>query len=132
MQKINFIPLQLFQFLRSHIFNSLFRHVKLHHHFVALRYYATFQVRKCELLLYKTNTFMVNYHLHWIPGRANIFCKCISTFFTHFFNFVQGFCFFFSMLFPKAPALWSKKIFERTFAAFYFYLYELKKYVLDF
>ena len=46
--------------------------------FIALRYYATFKVRKFKLLFYKINTrLQKNYHLDWIAGRANILSKYI-------------------------------------------------------
>ena len=74
----------------------------------SLRYYATFKVRKFESLFYKTNTCLKkNYHLHWIAGRANILRKYIVYI---FFNFGRGFCGFFPMLFPKAPASCRKNI----------------------
>ena len=70
-----------------------------------LRYYATFKVRKSELLFYKINIFFAkSYHLHWIAGRANILSKYI------FFSFVRGFCGSFLKLFSKAPASCCKQI----------------------
>ena len=70
-----------------------------------------------------------NYHWQWIAGRANILSKYIIYI---FFNFGRGFCGSFPMLFPKAPASCCKKKFELIFAALYFSIYVLKKFVLDF
>ena len=47
------------------------------------------------------------------------------------FDLGRGFCDSFSMLFPEAPDSCGKKI-EMIFAALYFHLHELKKYVSDF
>ena len=71
-------------------------------------YYATFKVRKPELLLRKINTCLQkNYHLHWLAGRVDILRKYIIYI---FFNFGRGFCGSFFILFPKAPASCCKKI----------------------
>ena len=53
--------------------------------------------------------FAINYHLHWIAGRANILSKYIIYI---FFNFGCGFYGSFPMLFSKAPTFWTnfKKI----------------------
>ena len=74
----------------------------------ALRYHATFKVRKFDLFFYKINTFLQkDYHLHWIAARANILCKYVIYLFS---NFGRCFCGSFSMLFPKAPASRGKNI----------------------
>ena len=73
--------------------------------------------------------FAKNYHLHWIAGRGKIFSKYITYI---FFNFGRGFWGFFPVLLPKAPASCCKKKIELIFAALYYYIYELKKYVSDF
>ena len=54
--------------------------------------------------------FTKNYHLNWIPGRANILSKYIIP---KFFNFGRGFCGSFSMSFPKAPGSSCKKILDQ-------------------
>ena len=54
--------------------------------------------------------FTKNYHLNWIPGRANILSKYIIH---KFFNFGRGFCGSFSMSFPKAPGSSCKKILDQ-------------------
>ena len=45
--------------------------------------------------------FAINYHVHWISGRANFLSKYIIYI---FFNFGRGCCGSFPMLFPKTPA----------------------------
>ena len=61
--------------------------------------------------------FPKNYHLHWVSGRANILSKYIIYI---FFNFGRGFCGFFSMLFPKAPASCCKKVLNQFLLHFTF------------
>ena len=50
--------------------------------------------------------FSKDYHLHWIPGRANILCENLKFI---YFQFWCGFCNSFSMLFLEAPASCGKK-----------------------
>ena len=51
--------------------------------------------------------FAKTYHLDWIAGRANILRKYIIYL---LFNCGRGYCGFFPMSFPKAPASCCKKI----------------------
>ena len=58
-----------------------------------LRYYATFRVRKFDLLFYKINTFEKNYHLHWIAGKANILSKNLKYIYFQFWEWLLRFLF---------------------------------------
>ena len=49
-----------------------------------------------------------------------------------FFNFGFGFLRFLSYVISKSSSFLLQKSFEPIFAALYFYIYELKKYVSDF
>ena len=91
---------------------------------ICLRYYATFKVRKFELLLYKINTcFQKNYHLHWIAGRVNILSKDII----NIFQFWTWLLRFLSYIISKSYSFLLQKHSEQIFATLYFYIYELKK-----
>ena len=57
--------------------------------------------------LQNQHMFSKKFHLHWIAKRANILSKYIKYI---FFNFGHGFCCWFSMLLPKAPASCFKEV----------------------
>ena len=74
--------------------------------FGQLRYYATFNVRKFESLLYKINTSLQKTTTCIGLWAEQMFSVNIYI----FFNFGRGLDGSFPMLFPKAPVSWCKKI----------------------
>ena len=91
--------------------------------------YTTVKVRKFELF-YKINTYLQKTTICIGLQTEQIFPVYID--YANFFDLGCGFCSFFSMLFPKAPASFGEKKIETIFAALYFYLHELKYCVSDF
>ena len=73
--------------------------------------------------------FPKSYHTNGLQAKQILSVKIQNK---YIFDLGRGFCDSFSMLFPEAPDSCGKKKMEIIFAALYFHLHELKKYVSDF